>query len=127
MSLLEGIRFGNIGEFKNRLLANGRKFKPAIQDAMVEVLNESVNIAKETAPVDTGFMRDHIYGLIISQTSCQMISQAPYSLFVNFGHFTRGGTFVEAQPFFSIGVEHFTQNITQRVLEKLITAGAFIL
>jgi len=117
------IRFGNIGQFKNRYLANGRAFKPSIQEAMVETLNDTVNVTKEVTPVDTGYMKGHIYGIIVSQTSCKLVSEAPYSYFVNFGHFTRSGSFVEAQPFFSIGMNHFAENITRNVIEKLLIAG----
>jgi hypothetical protein len=121
------LRFGRIGEYKNRLLANGRAIKPSIQEGMVEVLNESVDISKDAAPVDTGFMKSRIYGIIISQTSCLLVSEAHYSYFVNFGHFTRAGTWVDAQPFFSLGMNHFMENIKRRILEKMLIAGAHIL
>ena len=122
-----GIRVGEIGQFKGRVLANGRKMKPAIQEAMVEVLGESVDVSRDAAPVDTGFLKGHIFGIIISQTACKMVSEAEYSAPVNFGHFTRSGSFVEANPYFSLGMHHFSENIARRVIEKLLVAGMRIL
>lgn len=125
--MFTSIRYGNIGEYKNAVLNTGHKVKPSISEAMTEVLAEAVDITREVAPVDTGYMRDHIFGVIVSQTSCKLVSEAEYSAHVNFGHFTRSGSFVEAQPFFSMGLNHFVENIRRRVIEKLLIAGMHII
>lgn len=50
--------------------------------------------SKMIAPVDTGFLRDNIMLEKISDSEIVIVSTAPYSLFVEYGHLTSSGSFV---------------------------------
>lgn len=57
--------------------------------------------AQANAPVLTGYLRDHIEMVIVGPAHVQVISQADYSAYPEFG--TR---FMAARPFFFPAVEH---------------------
>jgi len=61
----------------------------------------AVDEMKELAPVDTGYLRDHIKLTSSSRFTAAIKSEAPYSQYVDQGHRTRSGSFVPANPFFS--------------------------
>ena len=65
-----------------------------------QLVNESVQHMQSSAPVDTGFLRSNISGQVTGKSSAMVQSTAFYSGFVNFG--TR---YMNAQPYFSDGVE----------------------
>jgi HK97 gp10 family phage protein len=89
---------------------------------IAEVLNEGaesqVSLAKQLAPVDTGYMRDHIAQ--IEQASSEslravMESEADYSAFVEYGTVN-----MDAQPFFTPAFESARRQVNnslRRVLQ----------
>jgi hypothetical protein len=81
--------------------------------SMVEVMSEAAAIARADAPVDTGNLRANIFSEPVSKTDVRMHSMAPYSGYVNYGHKTRGNTFVPPQPFFSQAIEYVKTNFPQ--------------
>ena len=58
--------------------------------------------ARKLAPVDTGFLVSTIdVTAPAASDHVHVVCTAPYAVFVNFGHFTKGGAYVKAQPFMS--------------------------
>lgn len=56
--------------------------------------------ARDLAPVDTGYMRDHIHAHGTGPKSAQVISEAPYSVYVEYGT-----SKMAAQPFMRPAVD----------------------
>ena len=82
------------------LSANVRK---NISDELNSAAQSCVSLAQQLAPVDTGFMRDHITQTEqASPTELKSVveSQADYSLYVEFGTVN-----MDAQPFFTPAFE----------------------
>lgn len=69
-------------------------------EALREIAQIIVDEAQANAPVDTGYLRDHIRMTEESDTSVTVVSEAEYSSFVEFG--TR---YMSAQPFFEPAIE----------------------
>lgn len=82
--------------------------------APVAAAERVAEIARNNAPVDTGFLRDHIFARHLSKSS-EVVSEAPYSGFVEFG--TR---FMAAQPFLRPAVDENNQEILAAVAESII-------
>jgi len=92
-----------------------------LRENVADVLNEGaescVSLAKQLAPVDTGFMRDNI-----SQTEeatadnlrVAMESEADYSVFVEYGTVN-----MEAQPFFTPAFESARRQVNNGLLRVL--------
>jgi HK97 gp10 family phage protein len=83
-------RFQNIADSLPREIGN----------ALTDSAESIVDNAQANAPVDTGYLRDHI---IITQNTDEEVtieSQADYSVYVEFG--TR---YMDAQPYFMPAVE----------------------
>lgn len=79
-------------EAKEKLLATAVKELNSAASAMAD-------LARQLAPVDTGFMHDHIFQTKVAQghdLESSVESQAPYSLYVEFGTVK-----MDAQPFFT--------------------------
>jgi HK97 gp10 family phage protein len=100
-----------IRNFTNRLSSD-------LQNKRLEVLkkgaDEIITTAKETAPVRTGFMRDHIRLGESTDTKIVGESPAPYSGFVNFGSSGR-----KANPFWSSAVDKGKQTIPKQMLDAM--------
>lgn len=103
------------------------------------VADQSVNMMKQLAPVDTGNLRRGIKKVNSGRRSAEIVSEAPYSTPVDQGHKTRQGTgkapgykpkpggktHVEPNPFFSSVVGRIAGNdLIRRAnedLNKMIT------
>jgi HK97 gp10 family phage protein len=91
-----------------------RRVRGNIADVLNEGANSCVSLAKQLAPVDTGFMRNHI-----AQTEdatpehlrVTMESQADYSAFVEYGT-----VHMEAQPFFTPAFEAARRQVNNSLL-----------
>jgi len=68
-----------------------------------KIADEMVQKMQERAPVDTGFLRDHISVTNSDDTTAQVSSTADYSIYVEMG--TR---FQTAQPFFFVVFDEYT-------------------
>lgn len=71
-------------------------------------------LARQKAPVRTGFLRDHIIARHLARSS-QVESWAPYSGFVEFG--TR---YMSAQPFLRPAIDEHQREILNAVAEAMI-------
>jgi len=71
--------------------------------------------AKVRAPVDTGFLRNSIQSTDASDLEWWVVVGAEYGIFVEYGHHTRGGTFVAPQPFLSPAVEKFRGQFEEKM------------
>ena len=79
------------------------------------------NIARSTAaqmqraaPVDTGFLKSHISYSVSGSTTATVSSDATYSGFVNYGTI-----YMNAQSFFSDGVEFAKSQMMKMVVDEL--------
>lgn len=94
-----------------------REIQGRIIPSQFRLLGEqTVQEQKNIAPVDTGYMRDHISITNLSATNLEITSEADYSGFVEFG--TRK---MEAQPFFwgpieSVFKANFNRNTNRDAL-----------
>lgn len=67
-------------------------------DAAVEgMANLIYGITQDLAPVDTGYLVEHIVVIEVAELVRAVVSEAEYSYFVEFGHLTRSGSFVPGQ------------------------------
>lgn len=96
-----------------RVIAQLRALESIPWVAPVAGAERVADIARGIAPVDTGFLRDHIIARHLGRSS-QVESLAPYSGFVEFG--TR---FMSAQPFLRPAVDQHTREILAVVAEAL--------
>lgn len=76
-----------IGDATKAITAGGK-------EALRRAAESHVSVAKQLAPVDTGFMRDHIK-VVEDNRGLSVVSEAPYSIYVEFGTVNS-----DAQPFF---------------------------
>ena len=95
--------------------------KESVRKAIAEELNSGaasvVAIAKELAPVDTGYMRDHIEQTDRAnpnQLRAVIESQADYSAFVEYGT-----VHMDAQPFFTPAFESGKKQVNNGLLRVL--------
>ena len=68
--------------------------RAAANELIARAANNHASIARQLAPVDTGYLRDHI-AVKVEGGVYEVISGAEYSTYVEFGT-----TYSEAQPFF---------------------------
>jgi hypothetical protein len=86
-----------------------QKFVPGITKMMEKLGEQMVAEARDIAPEATGFLKDSIFFKIDRQPrnslgqfqTPEVIigASAPYALYVEMGHFSVAGNWVEAQPF----------------------------
>lgn len=74
---------------KNKLPGMADRLPQEITLSLDELQDQIVLYAKAFAPVDTGYMRDHI-----EKTKSGVVSRAPYSSYVEYGTYK-----MRAQPF----------------------------
>lgn len=84
-----------LDDFTSRLEQAADALAQGITDALNSAADAFVNDAQASAPVDTGYLRDHIQITISSDTEIVIESEAGYSGFVEFGTFK-----MSAQPYF---------------------------
>jgi len=89
-----------------------------VGDTIFEVFDEAAGVARQEAPVLTGNLRANIFTEKIGN-GAGLHSMAPYSGYVDYGHETRSGSFVPAQPFFSNALAYIYQNLRERIVQKL--------
>ncbi len=107
-----------------------QNLKPACREIITETVIDIANLVQANAPVDTGFMRDSVYYVTPDGASSYgnaepsnddaylLPEETPandmqglvgvagnYGEFVNYGHHTRSGSYVPAQPFFDQAME----------------------
>lgn len=70
-----------------------------IAQTLVDAANTAVEIAQGLCPVETGYLQSTIGVGAISGSTVEIEATADYALFVECGHHTRSGSFVEPQPF----------------------------
>jgi len=97
-----------------KLIAQLKALESVPWVAPVAAAERVADLARQNAPVRTGYLRDHIKARHYSKTS-NVISYAPYSGFVEFG--TR---YMAAQPFLRPAMDQHTREILKAVAEALI-------
>ncbi len=85
-------------------------------DIMQQIIQETVQYMQSKAPVDTGYMRANVRGRTTGKGSGIIESTAYYSGFVNFG--TR---YMDAQPFFSDGIDYIKARVQRIIQDQLIS------
>ena len=93
------VNIKGVGETINKIQAFNDIAYSELGQAMFDSVNEFIIDAKYFAPVDTGYLRDHITGRVISKIRGVIIvgrirSSARYSIFQEFGTSRHG-----AQPY----------------------------
>lgn len=73
--------------------------KQQIDLAMNKLANNCQARAQQNAPVDTGFLKNSIHVVKIGDAHYQVVVGASYGIFIELGHHTRSGSWVEARPF----------------------------
>lgn len=101
----------------SRLNEMANSLAGAIRDALRDAADVFMDNAQSNAPVDTGFMRDHILLTEQSDTSITITSEAGYSGFVEYG--TRK---MDSQPFFEPAVEESIPEIEQLIVDAISPA-----
>jgi hypothetical protein len=72
----------------------------AAKDSMRDMATYMAQRAVDYAPVDTGFLASHIQMVeLAGDEGFRVISTAFYSEFLEFGHMSRGGSWVAPRPF----------------------------
>jgi HK97 gp10 family phage protein len=104
-------------EAASRLRDTADSISRGIADALRQGAELIVNYAQANAPVDTGYLRDHIEISEESDTSVTVVSGAEYSGFVE-----HGTSKMAAQPFFEPAIEQARGEIEQ-LLRNAISAG----
>ena len=84
------VKIKGVGETINKIQAFNDIAYSELGQKMFEVVNDFISDAKYFAPVDTGYLRDHITGRVISKVRGVVIlgrirSSAKYSIFQEFG------------------------------------------
>lgn len=101
------ITITGVDTISSRLKNIAQSVKDFASQEPEKIANEMVEKMQAIAPVDTGYLRDHIQVSDTTENSATVISEADYSIYVEFG--TR---FMAAQPFFFPVVDEYTsQNI----------------
>jgi len=93
------------------------KVTPAVRQAVQDSVDLVVDEAKSIAPVDTGYMRDHISGTVTDGEKTilgTVVSEAFYSGFVEFGTYK-----MEAQPFMRPALDTLREQIRQAFSSNL--------
>lgn len=86
-------------------------------DVMQQIIEDGVQYMKSKAPVDTGFLKANISGHVTGKSNAVITSSAYYSGFVNFG--TR---YMDAQPYFSDGIDYIMGRI-QSIFQQQVVAA----
>lgn len=100
----------NYGDVQNALeeIADGWMDK-VVDDLFAYVGPLIVQEMQSLAPVDTGALKESIKMTNDTLHTCTIVCTVDYAVPVDQGHLTRGGgSFVEAQPFFSSVVGRYT-------------------
>ncbi len=78
-------------------------FAWSVHEALVEAVTQTVDAAQAACPVETGFLRDSITGVVGAagmSMEAKVMATAYYAVFVELGHRTRNHTsFVPPEPF----------------------------
>lgn len=103
-----------------------RGLSQKVREGIVEELNSGaesmVSLAKQLAPVDTGFLRDNISQTekaTINNMRVMVESQAPYSEFVEYGTINS-----EAQPFMTPAYESARRQVTNGMIRVMREAAS---
>lgn len=104
-------------ELKNWITNTQTVLTKVENEVMQQLVTETVQYMQAKSPVDTGYMRSHISGHVTGKGNAIITSEAYYSGFVNFG--TR---FMDAQPFFSDGIDYINDRI-RRIMEDQVLAS----
>ena len=93
----------------NRFRQIDKQIRAAEQKARVGAANTGAAVARQLAPVDTGFLKSQIAVLQGGYGGVRLISGAPYSAFVNYGT-----VYQAPQPFFSTGTEAMRKDLARQ-------------
>jgi len=80
----------------------------------VAAAEDIADIAREIAPVDTGFLRDHIKAVHLSKYS-QIVANAKYAGYVEFGTWK-----MAAQPYLRPAIDQHQREILNTVAEAMM-------
>lgn len=98
---------------------------PAMMDeAVAYIADEAYIEARERAPVDTGFLRDNITIEKAGDSYYIVTSEAPYSIFVEYG-FTHylSGQFIPGQFYMTFAKDRALAVIEEGALDVLLTGS----
>jgi len=107
------IEVQGLTEIISRLEAIPEKILSILEEVYNEVGHEMVSEMQQRAPVRTGYLRDHIQMTASSPEGMTIISEAPYSVFVEFGTYK-----MRAQPFFYPVVYAYSGTVMMRMITE---------
>src|SRR6184192_821498 len=87
-----------LGDILGGLEQAGVRVRTAGQMAMYDTVRATYDGSQEACPVETGTLRDS-GAMEVGDLSGSVTYSAPYALFVEEGHHTRSGSWVEPQHF----------------------------
>ena len=103
----------------SRIKESQRRTHRAIEEAIKEASRDLVETEQRLAPVATGALRDSIHIEDDSHGEPVVVVGVIYGADVNFGHHTRSGSFVPANPFWSVAIEQHKDDVALRVVRAL--------
>jgi len=127
---MSGITFKHKGNFNNteRFLNNASRLR---FDSIFENFGaEGVRELSKATPVDTGETANswsyHVQrtykGYILSWSNSKMAGQTPLVILLQYGHGTRGGTYVQGIDFINPALKPVMQNLADRLWKEVTSA-----
>lgn len=103
-----------------------RKMDEEVEPKLAEALRQNAEnilwMAKALCPVKTGNLRASLHIEQTGEFEYMVGDGVPYGIFVEKGHRTRAGTFVEPQPFLGPAVDRMRPRCEKRIKEAIMTA-----
>ena len=107
----------DIKQLKNKALQMQSNFKDGYIELMDNVKEKHIKNVQDNTPVDSGDLQESISGEVVNDT-IQYGSDSEYALFVEEGHLSRSGKFVEGAHMFG-NAEKGLDKILDKEVNKL--------
>lgn len=114
------VKLDDIQSLNDRLaqLAKG-EFERLLDELAREIAKTFLSIVTDRTPVDTGTLREH-WDIKRTPDGYLVYNPIVYGIYVNYGHRTRDGGWIEGQFFVEKSVKTTEENIIPIVKESLI-------
>jgi citrate lyase gamma subunit len=120
---------GSSGEIKIRLNLDATVKKLVGADVLAQDLETAMDFgvrrAQSKVPYDTGELHDSI-GSEVNGTTGTLYASAEHALPVEFGHRTRGGTFVSARPYLRPAADETFDYLVKIITRRLESIGLVV-
>lgn len=112
----------NLRDNLGKMIKNNDAF---IKELTLELTRRLLAMLQKATPVDTGFLRDGWFVIALTKTSegyeAEIANNTNYASYVNYGHRTPQGGWVDGKFFIELSVEEL-KGITEPLLKKRIEA-----